>query len=276
MTRRHAAAVTTAGARAGASSVAVSVAGLCVVALLFTTLLQTGTATAAMPATATTATSATTVAPMNMADRVLACTACHGDEGRAGPDAYYPRIAGKPAGYLYNQLLNFRDGRRRYALMTHLLDVLPDAFLWDMARHFASLDPPYLPPATVTGAAAVTAAQRERGRRLIFEGFPERGLPSCASCHGDSLMGAQPAIPGLLGLPRDYLNAQLGAWQAGARRADAPDCMAEIAKRLSPDEVAAATSWLAAQRVPAGARPAPSHGELPKPCGGLRPAVPSQ
>jgi hypothetical protein len=26
-------------------------------------------------------------------------------------DGYYPRIAGKPAGYLYNQLLNFRDGR---------------------------------------------------------------------------------------------------------------------------------------------------------------------
>ena len=45
----------------------------------------------------------------SMAQRTLACTACHGKEGRAGPDGYYPRIAGKPAGYLYNQLLNFRD-----------------------------------------------------------------------------------------------------------------------------------------------------------------------
>src|SRR4051794_11756086 len=43
-----------------------------------------------------------------MAQRVLACTGCHGPQGRAAPDGYYPRIAGKPPGYLYNQLLNFR------------------------------------------------------------------------------------------------------------------------------------------------------------------------
>jgi cytochrome c553 len=39
---------------------------------------------------------------------VAACTLCHGKEGVAGTDGYYPRIAGKPAGYLYQQLLNFR------------------------------------------------------------------------------------------------------------------------------------------------------------------------
>ena len=51
----------------------------------------------------------------NMAQRTLACTACHGPQGRAAPDGYYPRLAGKPAGYLYHQLLNFRDGRRSTA-----------------------------------------------------------------------------------------------------------------------------------------------------------------
>ena len=34
----------------------------------------------------------------DMAQRTLACTICHGKEGRAGPDGYYPRIAGNPAG----------------------------------------------------------------------------------------------------------------------------------------------------------------------------------
>ena len=38
----------------------------------------------------------------SIAQRTLACTACHGDQGRAGPDGFYPRLAGKPAGYLYN------------------------------------------------------------------------------------------------------------------------------------------------------------------------------
>src|SRR5690554_1511537 len=75
--------------------------------------------------------------PDNMADRVLACTACHGEEGRAGADGYYPRIAGKPVEYLYHQLLNFRDGRRQYQPMTWLLQNLPDSYLHDIAEHFS-------------------------------------------------------------------------------------------------------------------------------------------
>src|SRR6478752_1245333 len=91
-----------------------------------------------------------------MAQRTLACAACHGKEGRAGPDGYYPRIAGKPAGYLYNQLLNFRDGRRHYGLMTRLLDPLSDAYLLEIAQHFASLQLPYAaPPATALPAAVL-------------------------------------------------------------------------------------------------------------------------
>ncbi len=64
-----------------------------------------------------------------LVQRTRACTACHGQQGRAGPDGYYPRLAGKPAAYLYNQLLNFRDGQRHYGLMTGLIDSLSDAYL---------------------------------------------------------------------------------------------------------------------------------------------------
>jgi cytochrome c553 len=58
-----------------------------------------------------------------------------------------------------------------------------------------------------------------------------------------------PATPGLLGLPRDYVAAQLGAWRAGQRRAHAPACMAEIVRRLGSGDVAAVSAWLAAQPV---------------------------
>ena len=88
-----------------------------------------------------------------MAHRTLACTTCHGKEGRAGPDGYYPRIAGKPAGYLYNQLVNLRDGRRHYALMAGLLDPLSDAYLMEMAQYFSKLDLPYARPPIATAAA---------------------------------------------------------------------------------------------------------------------------
>ena len=153
-----------------------------------------------------------------IAQRVLACTGCHGREGRAAPDGYYPRIAGKPAGYLFNQLLNFRDGRRHYALMNGLLAPLDDAYLREIADHFAALDLPYPPPLRRRPASA---ALRDAGEALVRRGDPARGVPACIDCHGAAMTGRAPFIPGLLGLPRDYLNAQLGAWRSGKRTAHA-------------------------------------------------------
>ncbi len=188
----------------------------------------------------------------SIAQRTQACTICHGKQGRAGPDGYYPRLAGKPAGYLYNQLLNFRDGRRHYGLMTRLLEPLSDAYLLEMAQYFAALDVPYPAPAP----QAAPADLLRRGQLLATQGDASKKLPACASCHGSALTGAQPATPGLLGLPRDYLSAQLGAWRTGQRRAHSPDCMADIAQRLELADVNAVATWLAAQPVPANSKPA--------------------
>jgi cytochrome c553 len=194
----------------------------------------------------------------SMAQRTLACSACHGKEGRAGPDGFYPRIAGKPAGYLDNQLLNFRDGRRHYGLMTRLMDPLSDAYLLEIAQYFAALDLPYEPPRAPTADAATL----QKGQLLATRGDARRNIPACAQCHGEALTGVQPNTPGLVGLPHDYLSSQLGAWRAGQRRAHAPDCMADIAKRLTLEDIAAVTSWLALQVPPTGSRPAAS---LPRP-----------
>lgn len=202
----------------------------------------------------------------NMAQRVLACTACHGDQGRAGPDGYYPRLAGKPAGYLYHQLLNFRDGRRSYPPMGRLIEHLTDDYLREIAAHFATLDLPYPSPPVPQAPPAVL----ELGRALVQQGDAARRIPACVQCHGQALTGVQPAIPGLLGLPRDYLNSQLGAWATGQRRAQAPDCMAAIARRLAPQDVAAVSAWLAAQPVPGHGRPATGlPAALPLRCGGV-------
>jgi cytochrome c553 len=211
----------------------------------------------------TTVTAAHSV-PDTMAQRVMACTLCHGQQGRATSSGFFPRIAGKPAGYLYNQLRNFREGRRQNPGMAKLLDPLSDAYLRDIAEHFASLDLPYPPPQT-TGAASAPLARAEV---LIREGDPARQLPACAACHGDALTGMQPATPGLLGLPRDYLIGQLGAWQTGLRHAHAPDCMAQVAQALSPDDVGALATWLSSRPLPADTHPAPAPvNPLPLRCG---------
>lgn len=209
------------------------------------------------------------VDPQGMTSRVAACTACHGQEGRATPDGYFPRIAGKPAGYLFHQLVNFRDGRRQYRPMTHLLDHLSDDYLREIAAHFASLEVPYPPPARPGLAPAVLA----QGRALVLKGDAARDIPACVRCHGDAMTGVAPAIPGLLGLPRDYLNAQLGAWQTGQRHAAAPDCMAKITAKLTSTDITAIAAWLAAQPVPVPSKAVERSAlaqPLPMDCGGVQ------
>ncbi|MGE8376420.1 MAG: cytochrome c4, partial [Diaphorobacter nitroreducens] len=79
-----------------------------------------------------------------------------------------------------------------------------------------------------------------------------------------------PFIPGLLGLSRDYVSAQLGAWQTGLRRAHAPDCMARIAGKLTADDVSSIAAWLSSRPVPSRFTPAPAFkAPLPIPCGGM-------
>ena len=200
-----------------------------------------------------------------MAQRMQACTGCHGAQGRAASDGYYPRIAGKPAGYLYNQLVSFRDGRRHYALMTNLLAPLSDEYLREIAEYFAGLDVPYPPPQP----ANTSVDMLSRGETLVLRGDAALKIPACVRCHGAALMGVAPAIPALVGMPRDYLNAQLGAWRTGNRHANAPDCMAQVAQALAPADISALSQWLAAQPVRSGAKPAVALPDaLPLPCGG--------
>jgi cytochrome c553 len=202
----------------------------------------------------------------DIAPRVEACAACHGPEGRSAEEAYYPSIAGKPAAYLYEQLRNFRDGRRLNRIMQGMLAFLSDEYLREIAAYYAAQR-----PARRVAERGTAEDVLARGRAIVERGDPARGLPACEACHGGDLLGFDPAIPGLLALSPDYLAAQLGAWRAGTRSAAAPDCMAAVAELLTADELAAATAWIASRPVPESHRPsATAPAELPLPCGAVR------
>jgi len=227
-------------------------------------------ATLALAAAASTAAGPASPPPMavpdTIAQRALACSECHGREGRSTEHGFFPRIAGKPAGYLYNQLDNFRAGRRSNATMTYLVEQLSDDYLREIAGYFAGLELAYAPPQT-EGAPAAELAQAEA---LVRRGDPARGIPACVRCHGAAMTGVLPAVPGLLGLSRGYLVEQFGAWRNGQRKALAPDCMARVATALSTADIAAVSTWLSSQPVTqppaaAGAIARP----LPLPCGSV-------
>lgn len=203
-------------------------------------------------------------APDTMAARVLGCTACHGAHGEGTNNDYFPRLSGKPAGYLYNQLIAFRDGQRQYPPMNYLLAFLPDAYLRKIAEYFAAQRPPYPPAST----PAISVALLARGEKLVKNGDAANDIPACASCHGAALTGMEPAVPGLLGLHAEYVSAQLGAWRYGTRKSIAPDCMQRVASRLSNDDITAVAAWLAASPGPANPAPAAKGGlKMPLACG---------
>ena len=203
-------------------------------------------------------------APDTIEARLLACAACHGRQGEGTKNDYFPRLAGKPAGYLMNQLVAFRDGRRRYPPMNYLLEYLPNSYLQKMADYFEALRPPPVPRAVADVSSAVLA----RGRSLVSEGDQAHGVPACAGCHGPKLTGMEPAIPGLVGLHASYISAQLGAFRYGTRTAPAPDCMQLVAASLTESDVTAVAAWLATLPIPADPSPV-AKGTLPMPfaCG---------
>ena len=187
--------------------------------------------------------------PDTMAARTQACTACHGSEGQGTDNDYFPRLAGKPAGYLFNQLLAFKEGRRKYPPMNYLLQYQSDDYLRALASYFSGLRPPAAPPTPPTVSDAALA----RGRALVAGGDPARGIPACSGCHGPRLTGMEPAIPGLVGLRPSYISAQLGAFRYGTRTAPAPDCMQIVAASLTETDVTAVAAWLAS--LPCSGRP---------------------
>ena len=203
----------------------------------------------------------------SMEARVQGCATCHGQSGQGTRNGYFPRIAGKPAGYLYNQLIAFRDGTRRYPPMNYLLAYLPDSYLKEMAEHFAKLRPPFGPNELLP----VDAATIGRGQTIATKGDAGMGIPACTTCHGTGLTGMEPGIPGLVGLRPTYIVAQLTRWRVGERHAAEPDCMKRIVSRMSEADIAAVAAWLAQQKPPRDPSPESSNlVRMPFACGSQR------
>jgi len=200
----------------------------------------------------------------SMEARVQGCATCHGQGGQGTSNAYFPRIAGKPAAYLYNQLVAFRDGKRVYPPMNYLVAYLPDAYLREIAEHFAKERPAFEPKQPTTAPAEVV----QRGAAIAISGDASKQIPACISCHGPGLTGMEPGVPGLAGLRSSYIVAQLTRWRTGNRQAAQPDCMKRIADRLSEPDVHAVATWLAAQDPPRDTAPAAANSQrMPLSCG---------
>lgn len=157
-----------------------------------------------------------------------ACIACHGLQGE-GDGYLVPRLAGLDPGYFVRQMALFAEGQRRHPQMAWIAGQIDWPARQKLARYYADLSiPDGVPPLPAPTDCAVEG--------LYHHGDPSRGLPSCASCHGEAGEGVGRGNPPLAAQPADYLAEQLNAWATGRRYGDPDGMMTKISHKLSVAE----------------------------------------
>jgi cytochrome c553 len=164
------------------------------------------------------------------------CAQCHAFNGAADGTGAFPRIAGQSSDYLAAQLRDFASNVRANAVMSPIAKALMADDVADVAAYYAGLDPPFLPLSKPDPALVKT------GEQLAKVGSEARGIQACDNCHGPGGVGEPPAIPYLAGQYAPYIAFQVRMWQRGYRK-NSPDMMADVAKLLNDQEIAALAAY---------------------------------
>jgi cytochrome c553 len=164
------------------------------------------------------------------------CAQCHAFNGAADGTGAFPRIAGQSSDYLAAQLRDFASNVRANAVMSPIAKALAPDDVADVAAYYAALDPPFL-PLSKPDPALVKA-----GEQLAKVGSEARGIQACDNCHGPGGAGEPPAIPYLAGQYAPYIAFEVRMWQRGYRK-NSPDMMADVAKLLNDQEIAALAAY---------------------------------
>jgi len=173
------------------------------------------------------------------------CQSCHGVDGGGQAAAGFPRLAGLDATYLARQLADYATGTRANAVMQPIARALSSDEQKALASYYGRLPIPLVPPSTQTGGNELGATLATRGR------WSQR-VPACEQCHGPDGVGVGEHFPPLAGQPASYIEAQLKAWQQGARRNDPLQLMQHLSQALSAEDVAAVAQWFAGRPLPPG------------------------
>ncbi|AEY00284.1 cytochrome c4 [Oceanimonas sp. GK1] len=169
------------------------------------------------------------------------CVACHGSDGNS-PTDMYPKIAGQHASYIEKQLAEFKAAAtggtgRANAIMGGMAMPLSEQDMADLAAYYASQA---ITPVPVADDVV------ERGAALYQGGDIERGITACIACHGPRGEGLESAkFPSLSGQHPAYIKAQLEMFRSGERNNDPNGMMRDIATKLSDDDIAVLSQYVA-------------------------------
>ncbi len=182
--------------------------------------------------------------------RAASCTPCHGRNGEGQPVRGIPRLAGLDAAYFERQIASFKNGTRRNRIMLMIASDLSDDEKKALASYYAGMTTPK--PETSPADHAVIAA----GAKLAATGDPSKDLPGCGQCHGAEGLGAGADFPRLAGQSALYIETALRSWKAGDRKNDPGGVMADVANRLTDDQIKSVAAYYESLPV-AASTPAP-------------------
>lgn len=170
----------------------------------------------------------------------MACVSCHGMQGEGQAAAGFPRLAGLSKKYLISQLQAFANGQRQNMIMQPNASTLSNDEQAAVAGYFAQL------PITATASADSTdSALLKQGEALASNGNWDNNVPACFACHGPMAAGVGDNFPTLAGQSALYISNQLNAWKNGQRNNDPNQLMKSVADKLTDNEIAAVSAYLA-------------------------------
>jgi cytochrome c553 len=182
---------------------------------------------------------AKTIASQGNKHGATACQTCHGADGSGTAAAGFPRLAGLDAGYIEQQLQNFRSGKRSNPVMQPIAKLLSKKEVPLMAAYYAALP---MPASTLEGG---DPAMLSKGELLATKGDWNHEIPACFQCHAPDGKGMGSTFPAISGQSAMYISNQIEAWKSGTRTNDPVGLMKSVADKLSADQVEAVSAFLA-------------------------------
>ena len=148
----------------------------------------------------------------------VTCAACHGADGNSTVPLY-PILAGQTSRYLYLQLKDFKEGRRKDPLMSPMAANLSKKDMFDLAAYYAKQKP-------TQDNSKGDASKVARGKEVADAAL-------CTMCHLGGFSG-QNEIPRNAGQHYEYMVKQLRDFKVKKRTNDAGNMTAVM--RTIPDE----------------------------------------
>jgi len=157
-----------------------------------------------------------------------ACAACHGADGNSITGTF-PSLAGQTGRYIYLELKDFKEGRRKDPIMTPFAAPLSQTDMLDLAAYFSSQT---LRP---------TEFVQDDTKSKLGKAKADETL--CTMCHLGSFKG-QNEIPRVAGQQYNYIVKQLRDFKTRTRNNDAGS-MTSVAQTLSDTDILNLANYLA-------------------------------